>query len=36
MAAYFTLSCIAVPCALFLLFCLTPMGKRWLRKNDML
>ena len=27
---------VTVPCMLFLLYCLTPKGKQWLRKNDLL
>ena len=30
------LAIIGVPCALFLLYCLTPKGKHWLRVNGML
>jgi hypothetical protein len=27
---------IGIPCAIFLIFCLTPKGKKWLRANDMI
>jgi hypothetical protein len=27
---------IGVPCIIFLLYCLTPKGKHWLRMNGML
>lgn len=30
------LAVIGIPCALFLLYCLTPKGKHWLRVNGML
>ena len=30
------LSIIGVPCLLFLLYCLTPKGKRWLHQNNLL
>ena len=30
------LSVIGIPCALFLLYILTPKGKHWLRMNGML
>ena len=36
MGAYIMLSIIGVPCALFLLYCLTPRGKHWLKTNGML
>ena len=36
MGAYLVLSVIGIPCALFLLYCLTPKGKHWLRMNGML
>jgi len=36
MGAYLVLTVIGVPCTLFLLYCLTPKGKHWLRMNGML
>ena len=36
MGAYLVLAVIGVPGALFLLYCLTPKGKHWLRVNGML
>lgn len=36
MGAYIMLALIGVPCTLFLLFCLTPKGKHWLRVNGLL
>ncbi len=36
MGAYLVLAVIGVPCALFLLYCLTPKCKHWLRVNGML
>jgi hypothetical protein len=36
MGAYIMLSLIGVPCLLFLLYCLTPKGKHWLKANGLL
>ena len=36
MGAYLGLAVIGIPCALFLLYCLTPKGKQWLRNNNMI
>ena len=36
MGAYIMLSVIGVPCVLFLIYCLTPKGKRWLKINGLL
>ena len=36
MEAIFVLSSIGIPCAVFLLWCLTPNGKKWLRANNMI
>ena len=36
MGAYIMLAVIGIPCTLFLLYCLTPRGKHWLRVNGML
>ena len=36
MGAFMVFGVIAVPCALFLLYCLTPGGKRWHRENHMI
>lgn len=30
------LSIIALPCVVFLLWCLTPWGRRWLKANHMI
>lgn len=27
---------IGLPCALFLVYCLTPSGRKWMRQNNML
>ena len=27
---------VGVPCAVFLIYCLTPKGKKWLRTNHMI
>ena len=36
MGMYIMFMLIAVPCIIFLLYCLTPSGKNWLRQNNML
>ena len=36
MGAYLGLAVIGIPCTLFLLYCLTPSGKQWLRNNNMI
>ena len=36
MGVYIGFVVIAVPCILFLLYCLTPRGKRWLKVNGLL
>ncbi len=36
MGVYLVALTVGVPCALFLLYCLTPKGKHWLRVNGML
>ena len=36
MGMYLVFIFVTVPCMLFLLYCLTPKGKQWLRKNDLL
>lgn len=36
MNAIFVLSCLGVPCAIFLVYCLTPSGRRWLKNNNMI
>ncbi len=36
MGAYIVFATIGIPCTLFLLWCLTPSGKKWLRANDMI
>ena len=30
------LGMVGIPCIIFLLYCLTPSGKRWLRKNNII
>ena len=32
----FSISIFGVPCILFLIFCLTNKGKRWLRQNNLM
>jgi hypothetical protein len=36
MGVYIGVVVIGIPCILFLLYCLTPKGKNWLRVNGML
>ena len=36
MGMYIVFFVYAVPCILFLLYCLTPNGKTWLRNNNIL
>jgi len=36
MGAYIVFATIGIPCTIFLLWCLTPSGKKWLRANNML
>lgn len=36
MGVYIGFVVIGIPCILFLLYCLTPQGKHWLRMNGML
>ena len=36
MGVYIGFVVIAIPCILFLIYCLTPRGKRWLRVNGLL
>ena len=36
MGVYLAFIFIGIPCILFLLYCTTPKGKRWLRLNGML
>ena len=36
MGVYIMFAMIGIPCIIFLLYCLTPNGKRWLRVNGML
>ena len=36
MGVYLAFVFIGIPCILFLLYCLTPKGKHWLRMNGLL
>ncbi len=36
MGAYLVFGVLGVPCVIFLLWCLTPSGRRWLKSNNML
>ena len=36
MGAYLVYAVFGIPCILFLIFCLTPKGRIWLRQNNML
>ena len=35
MGLYLVAIVYGIPCFVFILYCLTPSGKRWLRKNNM-
>lgn len=36
MGMYMIFMVITVPCMLFLLYCLTPRGRDWMRQNNLL
>ena len=36
MGTLFLLAYLGIPAAIFLLYCLTPRGKEWLRHNNLL
>lgn len=36
MGVYLGFVVIGIPCILFLIYCLTPSGRRWMRANDLL
>ena len=36
MGTLIILAMVGVPCVVFLIYCLTPKGKNWLRSNQML
>jgi len=36
MGALIILGIVGIPCIVFLLYCLTPSGKKWLRANNMI
>jgi len=36
MGVYLVALTVGVPCAMFLIYCVTPTGKKWLRHNNML
>lgn len=36
MGVYLVALTVGVPCTIFLIFCLTPKGKDWMRRNDLL
>ena len=36
MGMYMIFMVITVPCMLFLLYCLTPRGREWMRQNNLL
>nr|DAF75371.1 MAG TPA: syndecan-2 protein [Caudoviricetes sp.]DAJ90135.1 MAG TPA: syndecan-2 protein [Caudoviricetes sp.]DAP29250.1 MAG TPA: syndecan-2 protein [Bacteriophage sp.]DAP81098.1 MAG TPA: syndecan-2 protein [Caudoviricetes sp.]DAS47843.1 MAG TPA: syndecan-2 protein [Caudoviricetes sp.] len=36
MGAIIGFAVIGIPCAAFLIYCLTPSGKQWLRSNHMI
>lgn len=33
---YMAFVVVGIPCIVFVLFCLTPKGRRWMRQNNML
>ena len=36
MGMYMIFMVITVPCIMFLLYCLTPKGREWMRQNNLL
>lgn len=36
MGMYMAFVVVGIPCIVFVLFCLTPKGRRWMRQNNML
>lgn len=36
MGAYLVYLVVGIPCLVFLLYCLTPWGKEWMRHNNLL
>ncbi len=36
MGAYIAFATLGIPCVVFLIWCLTPSGKKWLKTNHML
>ena len=36
MGAYFAFAVLGIPCLVFLVWCLTPSGRRWLKSNNMI
>ena len=36
MGMYMIFAVVTVPCILFLLYCLTPNGRQWMRQNNLL
>lgn len=36
MGMYLVFTFITIPCMVFLLYCLTPKGKQWLKQNNLL
>jgi len=36
MGTLIILGIVGIPCALFLIFCLTPQGKKWLQANHLI
>lgn len=36
MGMYMIFMVITVPCIVFLMFCLTPKGRQWMRQNNLL
>ena len=36
MGMYMVFTVIGVPCILFILYCLTPQGRNWMKQNNLL
>ena len=36
MGAYIVYAAIGIPCVIFLLWCLPPQGRKWLKSNHMI
>ena len=36
MGAYMVFAVVGIPCAIFILWCLTPKGRQWFKANHMI